>query len=136
MHLDYAAIRVQDLLKSLRFYGRGLGLLEIRRGQRPHGGTWVLLEDQVSRQRIELNWYPPGSREGTPWRSGEELHHLAVRSGNVNAVARRLLDAGAKHVGQRSGPQGELESVLLEDPNGIAIELLPDAERLEPIEVG
>ncbi|HYK92853.1 MAG TPA: VOC family protein [Thermoplasmata archaeon] len=131
MHLDYTAIRVQDLLKSLRFYARGLGLLEIRRGSHAAGGTWILLEDPVSRQRLELNWYPPGSRNDTPWRNGEELHRLAVRSRDVATVAERLRAAGASDLSSRRRvPSAESDSVLLEDPNGIVIELLPEHPEL------
>ena len=135
MHLDYTGIRVQDLLKSLRFYARGLGLLEIRRGNRPQGGTWILLEDPVSRQRLELNWYPPGSRNDTPWRAGEELHHLAVRTSDTGAVAQRLRAAGAKNLERKRVASLDPETVLLEDPNGIVIELLPEPQELMPMAV-
>jgi catechol 2,3-dioxygenase-like lactoylglutathione lyase family enzyme len=66
MWLDYAGLRVRELDRAVRFYTDGAGLKEISRGTMPHGGTWVLLEDRVSHQRVELNWYPEGSRYGTP----------------------------------------------------------------------
>ncbi len=124
MYLDYASIRVRDLLRSLRFYARGLGLLEIRRGVAEHGGTWVLLEDPTSRQRIQLNYYPPSSVAGGRFRLGEELHHIAVRAEDGDALARRLEELGARRLEHRE-PRAAVDVIRLEDPDGIPIELLP-----------
>ena len=132
MHLDYVGIRVRDLLRSLRFYARGLGLLEIRRGTTEHGGTWILLEDQVSRQRLELNWYPPGSQYDTPWKSGEELDHLGIRTTDPEALARRLKEAGATEV-KRAPAGGRAPSIRLEDPDGIVLELLPVPDLVDAV---
>ncbi len=35
-----------------------------------HGGIWVELKSPGSPQRLELNWYPPGSRFHTRYRKG------------------------------------------------------------------
>ena len=59
--LRYFGIRVTDLERSLSFYVGVLGRKERRRGTMRHGGVWVLLQDPRTRQRLELNWYPPGS---------------------------------------------------------------------------
>ena len=132
MHLDYTGIRVRDLQRSLRFYGRGLGLLEIRRGTMDHGGSWILMEDQVSRQRLELNWYRPGSRYATGWKSGDELDHLGVRTEDADGLARRLIEAGAKEI-DRIKQEGEPDVIFVQDPDGIVIELLPEPQLLLPV---
>lgn len=123
MYLDYAGIRVQDLERAYRFYTETLGLLELRRGTMEHGGVWVLLEDRLSRQRLELNWYPPGSKYATPWRAGEELDHLGIRVSDIEGLARRLVAAGATEV-IREMDGGELSCVFLRDPDGITLELI------------
>lgn len=124
MFLDYAGIRVRDLKASVRLYTEELGLLELRRGKADHGGIWVLLEDPTSRQRLELNWYPKGSPYATPWKAGEELDHLGFRAADCEAVARRLVAAGAKEVERLRSP-GEPDVIFLADPDGIVIELIP-----------
>jgi len=75
VRLYYAGIQVRDIRKSLRFY-RFLGLRVSHRGTMPHGGKWVHLVDPSSKQRLELNWYPKGSRFYEKYRNGSELDHI------------------------------------------------------------
>src|SRR5207249_2492255 len=93
MKLLYAGIRVRDLETSIRFYRKVMGMKISRRGTMSHGGVWVELQSAGSPQRLELNWYPPGSKFHTPYRRGEELDHLAFR---VTHVAVRMEDARAE----------------------------------------
>ena len=74
----YTGIRVRNLTRSLAFYKKAFGMRVVNRGTMPHGGKYVQLEGAGSRQRLELNWYPPGSgstlpiggaRRSTIWRS-------------------------------------------------------------------
>lgn len=106
MPLRYAGIRVTQLARSLRFYTKTLGLKEVRRGDiRSIGaGVWVLLEDPKTHQRIELNWYPKGSKWATPFAPGDGLDHLGFLLGRVPQAAlereyARLLRLGARKVG-------------------------------------
>lgn len=131
MYLDYTGIRVRDLAKSLQFYGHGLGLLEIRRGTNDLGGSWVLLEDPVSRQRLELHYYRPDSPHATHWKTGEELDHIGVRSEDAETLTRRLVSAGAQEVARIPRP-GLGDVIHVEDPNGIVIEIHPMPEALSP----
>ena len=129
MSLHYAGIRVTRLDRSLRFYTKGLGLKEIRRGDaREVGlGVWVLLEDPRSKQRLELNWYPRGSKFATPFRPGEGLDHLGFLLGRVSPATlereyRRVLRLGARSVGV---PPEKTDgwTAYLADPDGHWIEL-------------
>lgn len=122
MYLDYAGIRVSDLERSLRFYTDGVGLREIRRETMTHGGVWVLLQDPVSHQQLELNWYPVGSRYATPFVPGEGLDHLGFRVEDLAAATRRLVAAGATPV-DRVEREGHPSIVYLTDPDGHWLEL-------------
>jgi catechol 2,3-dioxygenase-like lactoylglutathione lyase family enzyme len=124
MFLDYAGIRVTQLAKAVRFYTRALGLVERRRGRMAHGGVWVLLEDRVSHQHLELNWYPKGSKYATPYAPGEGLDHLGVRVRSLEAAGRRLRAAGARKVEEILW-RGKPALAYYEGPDGIWIELIP-----------
>lgn len=95
MTLAYVGIRVRDLDRSLRFYLEGLGLVERGRGQMSHGGLFVGLEDPVSHQQLELNWYPPESAYATPYTPGEGLDHLGLEVADADETVARLLTLGA-----------------------------------------
>jgi|SRR5271157_687343 len=123
MFLDYAGIRVTNLAKALRFYTKGLGLVEKSRGRMGHGGVWVLLEDRGSSQHLELNWYPKGSKYATPFSAGEGLDHLGVRVQNLPAAARRLRKAGAKLVSEIRY-RGKVALAYYEGPDGVWVELI------------
>lgn len=124
MFLDYAGIRVTQLAKAVRFYTKALGLIERRRGKMGHGGVWVLLEDRISHQHLELNWYPKGSKYATPYTAGEGLDHLGVRVRSLEAAGRRLRAAGAKKVEEILW-RGKPVLAYYEGPDGIWIELIP-----------
>lgn len=118
----YTGIRVRDLERSLAFYRDVLGLKEVGRGRMRHGGQYVQVRDSASGQRLELNWYPRGSRFYTPFRRGEELDHLAFRVADVRAAYKELLAKGATVA--VSPAQAKGTEVYVKDPDGIWIELL------------
>lgn len=122
MYLDYAGIRVTDLQRSLAFYTDGVGLREIRRETMTHGGVWVLLQDPVSHQQLELNWYPPGSPYASAFVAGEGLDHLGFRVEDLERATRRLVSAGARPV-ERIERAGRPSLVYLTDPDGHWLEL-------------
>ncbi len=129
MPLRYAGIRVTQIARSVRFYTKTLGLREIRRGDaRAEGlGVWVLLEDPKTKQRLELNWYPKGSRFATAFRLGEGLHHLGFLMGRVPRAAlereyARLLRRGAGTTGI-SPEKTDGWIAYVTDPDGHWIEI-------------
>jgi len=95
MFLSYVGIRVTDLERSVRFYQEILGLKVVRSGDFSlnGGGKYVLLRDPMSGQRLELNWYPEGSKYATRYVPGEGLDHLGVK---VESVAAKLEEFQAK----------------------------------------
>jgi catechol 2,3-dioxygenase-like lactoylglutathione lyase family enzyme len=117
----YTGIRVKDLKRSLRFY-KGIGMKVVHQGTMPHGGKFVQLRGRGSKQTLELNWYPPGSRFYTDFAAGEELDHLAFVVKDVKRAYGELLKLGAAPAVSPSQSKGT--EVYVKDPDGIWIELL------------
>jgi catechol 2,3-dioxygenase-like lactoylglutathione lyase family enzyme len=124
MGLIYFGIRVTDLERSLRFYVRGLGLEEMRRGRLPRGGRRVLLRDRKTGQRLELNWYPKGSPFAVPYVAGEGLDHLGFSTGHAADLAQHLEAAGGKIVLSPTDPNGVRQNFYVTDPDGNWVELM------------
>lgn len=137
MHLRYSGVRVTDLDRSLRFYTKALGLREVTRGDlSQYGrGRWVLLQDPVSHQRLELNWYPKGSQFDVPFVIGEGLDHIGFFLGPVPAATlrrtyQRLLRQGASPTNVTpSTTEGYVGYVT--DPDGNWIEIFRDLTAAE-----
>ncbi len=133
MHLNYVAIRVTDLDRSVKFYTDVLGLEEVKRtDSRKFGlGIWVLLEDGKSGQHIELDWYPPGSEYAVPYTPGEALDHVGFIVDDVEATYRDLLAKGANPTGvDRNATEGW--TAFLKDPDGNWIEIYQLTEPKRP----
>ncbi len=122
MGLRYTGIRVTDLDRSLRFYTKLLGLRETRRGRAAHGGTWVLLQDPRTRQRLELNWYPPDHPFASRYSPGDGLDHIGFRVPAPAAVYRRLLRQGARSALAPTDRNGVRGVYYVLDPDGNWIE--------------
>jgi catechol 2,3-dioxygenase-like lactoylglutathione lyase family enzyme len=82
-----------------------------------------LLEDPSTKQRLELNYYPPGNRYATAYTVGEGLDHLGFKVEDARAWFKKLLAAGATPAVEpyEEGP-GEVVSYL-RDPDGNWIEV-------------
>ena len=119
----YTGIRVRDLDRSIAFYRTVMGMHVTRRGRMGHGGVWVELKSDRSHQRLELNWYPPGSKFHTAYRRGEELDHLAFHVTDVAATFKDLVAQGA-HPEVKPFREDRYEFAFVSDPDGIWIELL------------
>lgn len=118
----YTGIRVRNLKRSLDFYSKAFGMKVVNEGTMGHGGKYVQLVGDGSRQKLELNWYPPGSRFHTPYRKGDEIDHLAFVVSDVGKAYGELLRKGAKPAVPPAKSKGT--EVYVRDPDGIWIELL------------
>ncbi len=88
-----------------------------------HGGKWVQLIDSSSKQRLELNWYPKGSRFYEKYRNGSELDHVGFIVDDALKWFKLLVKRGAKPAAKPFGD--ELETLAyVKDPDGIWIELI------------
>ncbi len=139
MYLSYTGIRVRNLERALALYSGFFGLQPIRRGDNAAhgGGSYVLLRDPISGQRLEVNWYPPGSPYDTPYLPGEGLDHVAFRVDDVDATVRALGARGlevasinpdlAEPQKDRTAP-GWFKGAYVKDPDGNWIELYQHAQ--------
>jgi len=128
--LAYVGIQVRDLERSISFYRDVLGMRVVRRRRVPEtGGEWAELRSAGSKQLLELNWYPDGSKFfAGPYRNGDELDHIAFECEDVERAYRELLANGAR-AGHPPFAEGESWLAYVEDPDGIWIELtgpIPD----------
>jgi lactoylglutathione lyase len=121
--LLYTGIRVTNIERSLVFYKQALGLTEIDRGTMSHGGVYVLLEDRDTKQRLELNFYPVGSRFSTPFTLGEGLDHIGFLVDDLDGMIKELCALGAKVVVD-PWTEGKTRIAFLTDPDGNWIEIM------------
>ena len=126
--ITYFGIRVTNLERSLEFYRTILDLEMVSRAESARG-TAVQLRDRQSGQRLELNWYPPGSPYATPYTPGEGLDHIGVQVRNVFETLERLKKAGIQPVTPELASREEVwitssfRAFYIKDPDGNFLEL-------------
>jgi catechol 2,3-dioxygenase-like lactoylglutathione lyase family enzyme len=132
MYLSYVGLRVRDLARSVRFYTEAFGLVLTDPGELervPPNTAWaILLRDPRSGQRLELNYYPPGSPYDVPYTPGEALDHVAFRVDNLAETLARLEGLGhpAETMAHYEGPMTTTPNyrmAYVRDPDGIQLEL-------------
>jgi len=130
MYLSYVGIRVTDLQRSLKFYKELFGLEEVERGDNSKfgAGVFVLLRDRKSGTKLELNWYPEGSKYNTPYVVGEGLDHLAFCVDSIREKFKELAEKGVSPTD--FGPDTGASYCYVRDPDGNWIELY---QRKEPV---
>jgi lactoylglutathione lyase len=124
----YTGIRVKDIEESIRFYTEILGMqvIEPLQPASPTNGRVVTLRSADSAQVLELNWYGPGSKFGTPYANGEDLDHLAFECTDLAQAVRELERHGVEVVvrPKEIGADVGWNEAFVKDPNGIWVELL------------
>ena len=123
MYLSYVGIRVTNLERSLKFYRDFFGLEEVDRGDNSKfgSGVFVLLRDRKSGAKLELNWYPEGSKYNTPYVVGEGLDHIAFCVDDIEAKFRELVEKGVAPTD--FGPRTGASYCYVKDPDGNWIEM-------------
>ena len=71
--------------------------------------------------KLELNWYPKGSRHDVPYTAGEGLDHIAFCVGNIDDSFKELVAKGAGTTD--FGPRAGTTYCYVKDPDGNWIEL-------------
>ena len=123
MPFTYTGIRVRDLKRSIAFYTKVMRLKKVFRGRMKAGGIFVQLKDPRSRQRLELNYYPSGTKYYERFKNGFELDHLAFWERDVDAKYEQMLASGATKAIEPFS-EGGYRLAFVKDPDGIWIELL------------
>jgi lactoylglutathione lyase len=115
-------IRVKDLEKSLDFYCKKLGLVEISRREFEQGRfTLVFLaaeENTDSQVELTYNWDPEHYDEG------RNFGHLAYAVDDIYATCQKLIDAGVTI----NRPPRDGYMAFVRSPDNISIELLQKDE--------
>jgi len=123
MTFRYTGIRVRDLRRSLAFYRKVMGLKQVDRGRMKAGGIFVQLKDPRSRQMLELNYYPRGTKYYERFKNGSELDHLAFWERDVDTKYEELLANGGTKAVEPFSEDG-YRLAFVKDPDGIWIELI------------
>lgn len=88
-----------------------------------HSGKWVHLVDPTTRQKLELNWYPKGSKFYKRYRNGSELDHIGFIVDDAVKWFNLLVKRGTKTATEPFGDEHETLAYV-KDANGIWIELI------------
>ena len=92
----------------------------MKRGSFSHGGRYVHLIYPGSPHRLELNYYPRGSRFYEPPVRGQEFDHFGFYASDPDTWLRKARRAGARlAVGYTDRPQQQL--YFARDPDGVWI---------------
>ncbi len=135
MEFLHTMVRVADLDASLEFYVDKLGLVEVRRIDRPEGRyTLVFLAapgdaEQAARTSAPLveltyNW------DEHAYAGGRNFGHLAYRVDDIYETCDKLMKAGVTI----NRPPRDGHMAFVRSPDGISIELLQKGEALQKSE--
>jgi catechol 2,3-dioxygenase-like lactoylglutathione lyase family enzyme len=132
--INYFGIRVTNLERSEEFYTKLFDLVELKR-VRHADGAYVLFKDRRSGQRLELNWYAPGSPFDTPYSPGDGWDHIGVRVRSVPEQLERLKELGIEPATRELPSDDDVwvldnghRVVYIKDPDGNFLELYDHPE--------
>jgi len=124
----HTMVRVTDVEKSLDFYCKQLGLVELKRYDSQQGRfTLIFLAapgDHDAQVELTHNWDPEVYDEG------RNFGHLAYRVDDIYALCQKLMDAGVTI----NRPPRDGHMAFVRSPDNISIELLQKGEALPPKE--
>lgn len=123
MKADHFTINVTDLEASMHFYGELLGLKQLP-GQ--NMGDHQLYYFDLGGAMLELIHYDDDFGELKPHVKTRGIYrHLALSCEDVYVVAEKLKAAGVKITdGPGYVPLLKFHNILLEDPNGVELEIV------------
>lgn len=128
MKFLHTMVRVTDVEKSLEFYCKQLGLVEVRRYDSEQGRfTLIFLAapgDEDAQVELTYNWDPEEYDEG------RNFGHLAYQVDDIYALCQKLMDAGVTI----NRPPRDGHMAFVRSPDNISIELLQKGDALAPAE--
>jgi methylmalonyl-CoA/ethylmalonyl-CoA epimerase len=130
--IDHVGIAVEDLDESLPLYRDQLGMREQHRETVEEQGVHAVLLE-IGGAHVEL--IAPIGADGSVARflerNGEGMHHVAYRTGDIEAELERLASAGMRLIDEepRVGIQGSLVAfVHPKSTGGVLTEIVQPAE--------
>ncbi|MDY6897266.1 MAG: lactoylglutathione lyase [Cyanobacteriota bacterium] len=135
MEYLHTMVRVSDLEKSLDFYCKKLGLVEVRRKESEKGRfTLVFLAAPQDVEKVKestsplveltYNWDPED------YQGGRNFGHLAYRVDDIYETCERLKSGGVTI----NRPPRDGRMAFVRSPDNISIELLQKGDALPPKE--
>ena len=125
--LDHVFIGAADLERSRRFYLDVLGFEELPRPPVPFPGYWLGVGGRVQIHMGPSNsadvaaFYASAAASGSPRHTGV-IDHVAFSAADPCGVRARL-DANGTAYRRRAFPLAGIYQILVEDPDGVCIEL-------------
>jgi len=124
----HTMVRVTDVEKSLDFYCKHLGLVELKRYDNEQGRfTLIFLAapgDHDAQVELTYNWDPEEYDEG------RNFGHLAYQVDDIYALCQKLMDAGVTI----NRPPRDGHMAFIRSPDNISIELLQRGDALPAAE--
>jgi lactoylglutathione lyase len=124
----HTMVRVTDVEKSLDFYCKQLGLVELKRYDNEQGRfTLIFLAapgDEEAQVELTHNWDPEEYDEG------RNFGHLAYQVDDIYALCRKLMDGGVTI----NRPPRDGYMAFIRSPDNISIELLQKGDALPAAE--
>jgi len=115
--MEHTNFNVLDLEKSLAFYKKALGMVEVRRLKPDDSFELVFISDGSASHQIELTWLRD---RDTPYDLGDNETHIAFKVDDYDA-------AHALHaeMGCICYENTDLGLYFIEDPDGYWLEIVP-----------
>ena len=124
----HTMVRVTDVEKSLDFYCKQLGLVELKRYDNEQGRyTLIFLAghgDEEAQVELTHNWDPEEYDEG------RNFGHLAYQVDDIYALCQKLMDGGVTI----NRPPRDGYMAFIRSPDNISIELLQKGDALPAAE--
>ena len=124
----HTMVRISDIEKSLDFYCKKLGLVELKRIDNSKGKFSLIFlsapGDSLAQVELTYNW------EKEVYDSGRNFGHIAYKVENIYAICQKLKNEGV--IINRPPRDGKM--AFIRSPDNISIELLQDGKPLEPEE--
>ena len=137
--VHHVGIAVRDMTAALSFYAEALGLPVVKQGEAPARGAWVALL-AVGGSYLEL---VQPTTDDSPFahhiaQRGEGLHHVALRTDDVEALVGSLRDKEAPFLDAepRQGFTGRLSFLAPEAMDGPLLEVVQPSPDMEGSDAG
>lgn len=135
MEYLHTMVRVGNLDKALEFWRDKLGLVEVRRVERPEGKyTLVFLAAPADVEKSKTGGAPllelTYNWDEHEYQGGRNFGHLAYRVDDIYALCDKLMKAGVTI----NRPPRDGHMAFVRSPDKISIELLQEGDALPPQE--